>query len=102
MAIYFQLLDITTNEAVGLSDVDTKVCTHMNIDTHPRYYGGGVYNWYDTIGFKLAEGYTLEDSNNSVWNYYNESEMWEEERSWLLPIISFLQTNYKCKSGYTR
>jgi hypothetical protein len=103
MAIYFQLIDINTNDVAGLNQVDDRICTELlQIETHPRFYGGGLYNWYDTIGYKLAEGYTLEDGDKSVTNYYNESTLWEEEKHWLMPIIKFLQTNYKCKSGYTR
>lgn len=102
MPIYFELIDITTNEVVSLNDVDTRICTHMNIEVHPQRYGGDLYNWYSTIGHKLAEGYTLEDGDKSVTNYYNESTLWEEEKHWLMPIIKFLQKNYKCKSGFTR
>ena len=102
MPIYFQLIDINTNDAADLIQIDDRICELFQIETHPRYYGGGLYDWYNTIGHKLAEGYTLEDGDKSVTNYYNESTLWEEEKHWLMPIIKFLQTNYKCKSGYTR
>ena len=72
MPIYFELIDINTNDAADLIQIDDRICELFQIETHPRYYGGGLYDWYNTIGHKLAEGYTLEDGDKSVTNFFFE------------------------------
>lgn len=99
MAVNFQLLDKQTNEPVSLSLIDDMICKELyKRKPHPRYYGGGVLNWYDTIGFQLAYGKSLEDGDNSVREYYKTSDMWAEEYPIIDSVISFLQERFTKKS----
>lgn len=97
---YFQLVDRFTNEAIALGEIDKQICQLMNVQCHNRFYGGGQYNWFDSIGFALSTGKTLEDGPNSVRNYYQTNKLWCEELPWLEKIIDFLQVHYTCNSGY--
>jgi hypothetical protein len=99
MAVNFQLIDKSTKEAVRLSLLDDEICKNVyNVDPHPRFYGGDVFNWYDTIGFMIATGMNLEDGDNSVRSYYQTSDIWQEELPIINKVIDYLQTKYTSKS----
>ena len=102
MAYNFQLIDKQTNEAVRLSLVHELICKEiLNETPHERFYGGSgknSFNWFDSIGFQIASGKTLEDGDDSVRKYYQESEMWQPELSIIEKIIDFLQSKYTTKS----
>lgn len=105
MALNFQLLDKVTNEPQSLSKVDEIICVEcLNVPVHPKKYGGDcnksnhTFNWFDSIGYQIASGKTLEDGDNSVRKYYQESDMWKEELPIIEKIIDFLQSKYITKS----
>jgi hypothetical protein len=98
----FQLIDRVTGEPTSLSLVDDRICKEVyNCEPHPRFYGGNVFNWFDSIGFQLAMSKDLDDnSDKSVRKYYQESELWADELPIIEKTIDFLQTNYTEKSWY--
>ena len=99
MAVNFQLLDKTTKVAVPLVAVDELICTDvLNCTPHEKWWGGEVFNWYDTIGFQLAYGKKLEDGDDSVRDYYKDSELWKEEYPMIDSIISYLQKHYTSRN----
>mgnify|MGYP006919530035 FL=1 len=102
MAYNFQLIDKTNNEAIELSLVDELICKEvLNVIPHERFYGGSgknSFNWFDSIGFQIASGRTLENGDNSVRKYYQESEMWKPELPVIEQIIDFLQQKYTTKN----
>lgn len=59
MSAKFQLIDNKTNEPVALNQVDEEICELLNVDVHPKFYGGDQYNWFNTIGFQIAIGKPL-------------------------------------------
>jgi len=96
MALHFQLLDKTTGEAQSLSKVDDRICLEVfNCTPHEKVYGGNVFNWFDTIGFQLASGKQLE---NEVYEYFKNSEWWQQELPIIESVIKFLQDNYTSRS----
>lgn len=103
MAYYFQLLDKKTNQPIELTKVDEDICRKVyKCEPHHKFWGGEVFNWYDSIGFQLATGLKLEDGPNGVRNYYNKAWSQEEELPLINKVITFMQKNYKVKNGYCR
>ena len=102
MALNFQLIEKGSQKPASLNQVDVLICENILHEVpHEKYYGGSGknrFNWFDTIGFQLANGKTLEDSEDSVRRYYQESEIWQEELSVIEKIIDFLQENYTVRS----
>jgi len=99
MAVNFQLLNKQTKETVALVQVDELICQDVfNCTHHSKWWGGEVFNWYDTIGFQLACGLQLEDGENSVREYYKNSELWKEEYPMIDSVISYLQKYYTSSS----
>lgn len=99
MAVNFQLLNKETKEPVGLVEVDERICREIyKEEPHERWWGGTTFNWYDSIGFQLACGLTLEDGENSVRQHYRSSEIWREELPIIEKVIDFLQENYTTKN----
>lgn len=105
MAYNFQLLDKQTNEPVKLLLVDELICKEvLNEEPHETWYGGSgrnSFNWFDTIGFQIDCGKTLEDGDNSVRKYYQESEIWQSKLPIIEKIIDFLQSKYTTKNWVT-
>jgi len=102
MALNFQLLSKTTKEPQYLSQIDELICAQcLNVPVHPKKYGGdgsgNSFNWFDTIGYMLASGKSLEDGDNSVREYYRSSRLWAEELPIIEKIIDFLQARYTVK-----
>lgn len=105
MALNFMLIDKVTSKPVSLTNVDEIICKELlSVEVHPKKYGGdwtksdNTFNWFDSIGFQLASGRVLEDGDNSVRNYYQQSDMWQEELPTIEKIIDFLQSKYVCHS----
>ena len=99
MAVNFQLLDKQTGEAVKLVLVDELICADvLKCTPHEKWWGGEVFNWYDTVGFQLAYGKKLEDGDDSVRAHYRDSDLWKEEYPVIDSIISYLQKRYNCRS----
>ena len=99
MAVNFQLLNKQTKETVALVQVDELICQDVfNCTPHSKWWGGEVFNWYDTIGFQLACGLQLEDGEKSVREYYKNSELWKEEYPMIDSVISYLQKYYTSRS----
>ena len=98
----FQLIEKVSGEPAVLSKVDDIICKEVyNCEPHPKYYGGDVFNWFDSIGFHLATGKSLcDNSDNSVRKYYKESEIWADELPIIEKTIDFLQENYTDRSFY--
>jgi hypothetical protein len=99
MAVNFQLLDKQTGEAVKLVLVDELICRDvLKCEPHEKWWGGEVFDWYNTIGFQLAYGKTLEDGYDSVRKHFLNSELWLQEYPVIDSIISHLQDKYNCRS----
>lgn len=102
MALNFQIIDKSTNEPVRLSLLDDEICRNVyNVEPHPKLYGSTVFNWYDTIGFMLATGMSLEDGDNSVRNHYVNSDLWKEELPIINQVIDYLQSKYTSNNWVT-
>ena len=102
MAVNFQLISKSTNEPVRMSSIDDDICREVyGVEPSEKFFGGGIFNWYDTIGFMLATGMNLEDGDNSVRNHYNNSDIWQEELPYINKVIDYLQSNYTFKSWYS-
>lgn len=105
MAVNFKLLDKSTLTPISLITVDEEICTKvLQVPTHETFWGGvgeNSFNWYDTIGFMLASGLTLEDTPSegiSVRAHYQQSEIWQEKLPIIEKIIDYLQSKYISKS----
>ena len=99
MAINFKLFDNYTGQPVSPITLDENICKEvLNCEPHPKFYGGIVFNWFDTIGYMLASGMRLQDGENSVRSHYQQSEIWKEELPIIEKIIDYLQTRYIEKS----
>lgn len=105
MALNFMLIDKVTSKPVSLTNVDEIICKELlSVEVHPKKYGGdwtksdNTFNWFDSIGFQLAYGKTLEDGDDSVRRYYQQSDMWQKELPIIEKIIDFLQSRYVCHS----
>jgi hypothetical protein len=99
MAVNFKLFDKQTKEEISLVKIDELICQDVfHCTPHSKWWGGEVFNWYDTIGFQLACGLELEDGHNSVREHYKNSEMWKEEFPLIDSVISYLQESYTSKS----
>lgn len=85
-------------EAVSLITVDERICKEVyKVEPHKKFWGSTVFNWFDTIGFNIAMGNTLQQTRN----YYANSETWEEEREVIMQVMDFLEANYATKSFYS-
>ena len=99
MAVHFELLDKQTNKPVALVQIDELICQDVfNCTPHSKWWGGEVFNWYDTIGFQLALGRTLEDGDKSVREYYKNATIWADEYPMIDKVISYLQQFYTSRS----
>ena len=98
MSVSFRLVSKETKIAEGLNSVDEKICNLLNVPVHPKWYGGGHFNWFDSIGFQLAYGLKLDDGPGSVREHYQSSEMWQEDLPTIEKVIDFLQENYVVES----
>lgn len=104
MANYFQLIPINGTEPEGLSHVDERICKEvLKCDPHPKWFGGEVFDWYNTIGYWLAAGRTLEDGEGSVRKHFKDDsdDVWKEELPLIEKVIDFLQKNYTVKNWFT-
>jgi hypothetical protein len=102
MANNFQLIDKVTDLPTSLSKIDEDICKLvLNCKPDDKRYGGDVFNWFDTIGFMLSSGMTLEDGENSVREHYKHSDIWKEEFPIIDKIISYLQSKYTAKHWVT-
>jgi hypothetical protein len=55
-----------------------------------------VFNWYDTIGFTIAMGRSLDQ----VRDHYVKSDVWLEELPIINKVLDFLEDNYTTRSFY--
>jgi hypothetical protein len=95
----FQLFDRDTNQIVSLSSVDDAICTQvLNTQPHPQFYGGNVFNWFDTIGFMIATGKPL--GSQELRDHYLSSDMWAEEAPVIRQILDYLESRYTSHSFY--
>ena len=93
----FQLLDKVSNQPVSLSLVDELICREVyQTEPHPKWYGGDVFNWFDSIGFQIATGKSLVQ----VREYYNSNPLWAEELPYIIPALIYIESNYNAKSFY--
>lgn len=91
MANYLTLFDKTSKEAVSLISIDERICREVyNVEPHDVKWGSNVFNWYDSIGFKLSTGKSMEE----VREYFSTSDIWKEELAIILLVIEFLENNY--------
>lgn len=102
MAHYIQFLDKETKQANLLNNIDKAICTNvLQCEVHPEYYGGLVFDWFNSIGFQLTQGKVLKDNQeNSVRNHYKESEIWQDELHIINKIIDYMQEHYVIKTWY--
>lgn len=94
----FQLLDKETNTPVSLALVDNLICREVyNTEPDKHFYGGNVFNWFDSIGFQIAMGKDLAQTRE----YYVNSTMWFDELPHILPVIDYLEQKYTTRSFYS-
>lgn len=97
----FKLLDKQTGEATSLSAIDDSICTEvLNVPTHDRLYGGGFFNWFDTIGFQIATGKPL--GSQELRDHYLKSDLWADEAPLISKILDYLEARYTSHSFYGR
>jgi hypothetical protein len=93
----FQLFDKSSSEVVSLISVDERICKEVyNVEPHSKYWGSTVFNWYDTIGFTIAMGKSLDQ----VRDHYVKSDVWLEELPIINKVLDFLEDNYTTRSFY--
>ena len=94
----FQLRDKLTGEPVSLNCIDEELCKEvLHCEPHSRFFGGNIFNWYDTIGYMMAtNGWSID--SEELMNHYRNSDMWEEEFPLIERIINFLKGEYTSKS----
>ena len=93
----FQLFDKSSCEVVSLISVDERICKEVyNVEPHSKYWGSTVFNWYDTIGFTIAMGRSLDQ----VRDHYVKSDVWLEELPIINKVLDFLEDNYTTRSFY--
>lgn len=96
MAIYLKLINKSTQQEVNLIDVDEEICLNvLKVKIHPRFWGGNVFNWYDSIGFTMASGMNLQ--SGELREHYENSDIWKEDLDTIRPIIDYLEANYISK-----
>ena len=105
MAQCFQLLDKQTNKPVSLFAVDESICTDvLNVPVHKKKYGGGfvegAFNWFDSIGFQIADGKAL--GSQELRDHYLTNEMWAEEAPVISRILDYLEARFTSYSFYGR
>lgn len=97
-------IDKETKESPTMIEVDEQICAVLNVPVHPKHYGGGYglecFNWFDTIGFMLSTGKTLEEGEESVLEHYR-TDMWKEEFPVIEKIVLFLRQKYTVRSWYS-
>jgi len=49
MAHCFQLISKELNDAIPLNVIDEEVCNLIETPIHPKWYGGGVMDWFNNI-----------------------------------------------------
>ncbi len=97
MANYLTLFDKTSKEAVSLISIDERICKEVyNVEPHDTHWGSNVFNWYDTVGYQLSTGKSMEE----VRQHYVTSDIWTEELPMILPVIEFLENNYTPKASW--
>lgn len=98
----FQLFDKTTKEAVSLNLVDERICREvLNVEPHPRFYGGNVFNWFDSIGFTIATNSDKHLGSQQLRDHYLKSDMWAEEAPMLEKLLDHMEKNYTSHSFYS-
>jgi hypothetical protein len=98
----FQLLDKTTKEPVGLNTVDELICTEvLNVPVHPKFYGGGKFNWFDSIGFTIATNSDKQLGSQELRDHYLKSEMWADEAPVFEKVLDFLESKYTSRNFYS-
>lgn len=50
----FRLINKKTGEVETLNNVDRMFCEQFGLEFDDKWYGGGVYNWHDNIGWGCA------------------------------------------------
>jgi len=97
MANYLKFLDKTSNELVSLFSIDERICKEVyHVEPHDKDWGSDVFDWYNTIGFQLSTGKSIEE----VRQHYVTSDLWTEELPTILPVIEFLENNYTPKASW--
>jgi hypothetical protein len=86
MAAYFQLISKTTKEPALFNAIDIELCNHFKQPIDDEKY---LSNWYDSIGFRIATGNTLDDIIREFTNL--EQEGWVKA---LLSIAIYLNEHY--------
>lgn len=104
MANCFQLFPKGSTTAISLNKLDEEICEILNVPVHPKHYGGGfvegAFNWFDTIGFTIAMGKSLEEGE--VREHYRNSDLWQEELPVIEKILDYLEENYTSYSFASR
>lgn len=100
MPACFQLFRKGESEAVPLNTIDEEICAHMEVPVHDTYYCG---DWFNTIGFKLAMGYSFD----RIIGYYDGGAVFskDDDREYcetLLKIAKFLSERFTQNAWYER
>jgi hypothetical protein len=97
MANYLTLLDKATNQPISLGSIDDRICKEVyHVEPHDKDWGSDVFDWYNTIGFQLSTGKSIEE----VRQHYVTSDLWTEEIPIILPVIDFLENNYTPRASW--
>lgn len=102
MPVCFKLFSKDNQEkAISLTLIDERICREvLNVEPHPKWYGGTVFNWFDTIGFMIASSSDMYLGSAALREHYSKSEMWAEEWPMIEKILDFLEANYTSTSFY--
>jgi len=100
MPNYFQLTRKSNLKAgpVSFVEIDEEICKHFGVEPEPlggRYY----YEWYESIGFRLAIGKTLEQTRAQFVEYTQEPEdkhspNYKAYYERLIEIVDYLNEHY--------
>ena len=91
----FRLLEKGTQTAKSLNSIDTEICEKvLHVEVHPKWYGGGEFNWFDTIGLLLACGKSLNPESD---DYILKDETYGET---FVKVVNYLSERYDSDSFY--
>tara|TARA_R110002167_G_scaffold1337_1_gene5922 strand:+ start:12689 stop:12994 length:306 start_codon:yes stop_codon:yes gene_type:complete len=99
MSNNFQLIDNKTNEAVAVNQIDKEICDLLDVDVHPKFYGGDQYNWFNTIGFQIAMGKPL--GSEELRDYITDTSPngWSKEWAEMgKTVLDYLESTYTSKA----
>lgn len=102
MAAYFQLINLVTGKADSFVKIDEVMCLHFDVPVNDNEY---LCNWYNSIGFRVATGKSLNEiCQEFITGIGEETKRGNENNAIgyanLLRIAQWLKLHYTTDSWY--